>query len=145
MTISTVAELIEQHEGRKNLAYQDSRGFWTVGVGHNLQAKPLSDAAVDLIRDEDIQDAMVACVAIFGDVWASLAAPRQAALVDMAFQLGEAGLRKFERLIAAIQLGQWDTAAAEALSSDWATETSERAKCDAQMILSGLWPEGETS
>jgi lysozyme len=139
--IASVADLVTLHEGRKNLAYQDSRGIWSVGVGHNLQAKPLSDTAVDQIFQDDLRDAGNECIAIFGAAeFAALSAPRQAALVDAAFTLGQGGLSKFERMIAAIQIGQWDTAAAEMLSSTWATEAPERVKVDAKMLLTGKWP-----
>lgn len=39
--------------------------------------------------------------------------PAQEALFDMAFNLGMAGLRKFPKLLAAAQAGDWVTAAAE--------------------------------
>lgn len=139
-SIASVAALIEFHEGRKPLAYQDTRGNWTVGVGHDLEAKPLSDAAVDQIFKDDLADALAECWAIFGSAWASINAPRQAALQDMAYELGEGGLAKFVEMIAAVRVGDWPTAAAQALSSAWAAEVPERAKMDAEMLLTGGWP-----
>jgi lysozyme len=140
VTISSVAELVELHEGRKNFAYQDTRGIWTVGVGHNLQAKPLKDDAITLIRDGDIQDARTACEAIFPGLFATFSEPRQAALIDMVFQLGPAGVHGFSGMIAAIQIGDWDTAAADALASRWAQQTPARAQMNAEILRSGEWP-----
>ena len=45
--------------------------------------------------------------------WASYPAPVQEALFDMAFNLGLGGLKKFRRMLAAIDAGDWDTAAAQ--------------------------------
>jgi lysozyme len=150
MTIGTIEDLIEQHEGRKLIVYDDATGRPlvpgskvvgnpTFGVGHNGQ-KPLSTAAVNQIKTDDIADATAECVAIFGDAWPTFTAPRQAAFIDMAFELGENGLAKFEHMVAAAQVGQWQNVAAEALASAWAAQVPERAKTDAAMLLSGEWP-----
>ena len=140
MTIASVADLIESHEGRKNLAYQDSRGIWTVGVGHNLQSKPMPDAIITALRDADIADARVACFAIFLD-FPSYADARQAAICDMIFNMGEHEFRQFSHMIAAIAAGDWETAAAEALSSQWASQVPARAKADALMLKTSQWPD----
>lgn len=141
MSPRSVAELIELHEGRKVLAYQDSRGIWTVGVGHNLQSKPLPDHIITALRDDDIRDADQSCIAIFGAApFAAFSPARQAVLVDMAFQLGQGGLSKFAHMIAAIKAGDWTVAAAEALASDWAVQTPARAEMNAEILRTGQWP-----
>lgn len=137
----SVAELIELHEGRKALAYQDSRGIWTVGVGHNLQSKPLPDHIITALRDDDIRDADKACIAIFGaSEFAAFSAPRQAALTDMVFQLGQAGLLKSPHAIAAIKAGDWEAAAAHFLGGPWEAQTPARAETNAEMLRTGQWP-----
>ena len=45
--------------------------------------------------------------------WNTYPAPAQAALFDMAFNLGLGGLKKFPRLLAAVDAGEWDVAAAQ--------------------------------
>jgi lysozyme len=45
--------------------------------------------------------------------WTSYPAPVQEALFDMAFNLGLGGLKKFRRMLAAIDAGDWNTAAAQ--------------------------------
>lgn len=144
MTITNVHELIKTHEGWKNKAYPDSLGKWTVGVGHCLETKPLSDAAVQLIFDEDLRDATSACVNIFGGAFAAFGEPRMAALCDMAFQLGRGGLRAFTHMIAAIQADDWEAAAIHALDSGWAKQTPARAQMNAEILRSGEWPNGNS-
>ena len=46
----------------------------------------------------------------------------------MAFQLGETGQKNFENMWTALAAGDKDTAATEALMSDWAYQTPKRAK-----------------
>jgi GH24 family phage-related lysozyme (muramidase) len=45
--------------------------------------------------------------------WPSFPEPAQEALFDMAFNLGIGGLRKFVKLLAAVEAGDWETAALE--------------------------------
>jgi GH24 family phage-related lysozyme (muramidase) len=45
--------------------------------------------------------------------WPSYPAPAQEALFDMGYNLGVGGLLKFRQLLAAVDAGQWTTAAAE--------------------------------
>ena len=51
------------------------------------------------------------------EAWAGLTLARQYAIIDMVFNLGCAGLRKFKRFLAAVRDGQWGAAAAEIRAS----------------------------
>jgi hypothetical protein len=54
--------------------------------------------------------------------------------------MGPAKLARFEKMIAAIRSGAWQTAHDEVLNSQWAIEVKqERASCDADMLLTGEW------
>ena len=48
-----ITQQLKLHEGYKNTPYEDTEGHLTIGVGHNL-SKPLSNAVVELILEEDI-------------------------------------------------------------------------------------------
>jgi lysozyme len=54
--------LLEDLEGRRHTAYQDTAGKWTIGIGHLIQpsegwmkAATLTDAQVDALFDNDIK------------------------------------------------------------------------------------------
>ncbi len=47
--IDSIQTLLSYDEGCESLPYPDSRGIWTVGVGHNLEANPLPQSLVDAI------------------------------------------------------------------------------------------------
>jgi len=64
---------------------------------------------------------------------------RQAVLVDMAFNLGRAGLASFQKMRAALALGDFERAAAEMLDSLWARQVGRRARELAEMMQTGQW------
>lgn len=35
----TILEQLKRDEGRRPMPYQDSRGIWTAGYGHNMRAQ----------------------------------------------------------------------------------------------------------
>ena len=124
--------MIERHEGNRAMPYPDSLGIWTVGVGHNM-SRPLSAAAIQQILRDDIADATNDCVHAF-PWFADLTQPRQAALIDMCFNLGVTRLRGFRKFLAAMEHGDYETAANEMLDSLWAKQVHGRALELAQLV-----------
>lgn len=104
--------------------YQDSEGVWTIGYGHNLEAKGIPhDTALMLFRG-DIADAVDAVRHNFS-CYDQLSRPRQQVLISMGFQFGKAGLAKWPRFIAAVHLGKYDEAAEHLLDSKVAREQAQ--------------------
>ena len=118
-------DMIQRHEGCRHLPYQDSLGVWTVGYGHNLE-QPLSHAAVLQIFQDDLNEAINNCLHAF-PWFAELTTARANALVDMCFNLGLSRLQKFVKFLAAMERGDYDTAANEMLDSLWAKQVKGRA------------------
>jgi lysozyme len=73
------------------------------------------------------------------DFWKSLDEERQYALIDLCFQLGWVGLKKFKKMLKALTVKDYLTAAAELLDSKYATQTPKRAKRIANLIKTGVW------
>jgi len=65
---------------------------------------------------------------------------RQYALLDMCFQLGEKGLKRFRKMLQAIECKDFDAAARECLKSVYALETPRRARRIAKTLKTGVWP-----
>lgn len=137
------------NEGSRLVSYLDSEGYYTIGIGHCLgrgsefanvvwfQARVAQQFAQDY--NEAVNNA---CTDV-GDVcWGSLNEVRKAILTDMAFQLGKDGLADFKRMIAAILVEDWTTAASEMLASDYADQAQKRAKQNASILVMGTWPYG---
>ena len=62
---------------------------------------------------------------------------RRDALLNMAFQMGTAGVMKFKQMLAALDNKDWQRAKAMALDSAWATQTPQRAHRVAQQLMTG--------
>ena len=64
---------------------------------------------------------------------------RQEVLANMCFNLGLAGLRKFQRMIAALERQDWLDASREMLDSKWATQVGDRAIRLSNAMRVGQW------
>jgi len=129
-----IAQLI-QHEGQRSKAYQDSRGIWTIGVGHNLEANPISDMAIHQVLSDDITE-IEGRLDLNLPWWRSLSEVRQRVLADMCFNLGIGKLLGFNNTLAAIANGRYSDAAALMLQSTWAAQVGKRAKRLSRMMES---------
>jgi GH24 family phage-related lysozyme (muramidase) len=72
----------------------------------------MSDDAIDQLAAGDI-DAFTAQLQKTLPKWSTYPEPAQAALFDMAYNLGIGGLKKFPHMLAAVDAGDWETAANE--------------------------------
>ena len=131
--------MLERDEGRKNKMYLDSVGAWTIGIGHNLRDRPISDHAVDVIFEDDIADTERELVAALP--WVTDLDPvRYCVLMNMSYNLGVAGLLEFRQMLAAVQAKDWDKAADAMIDSKWADQVGARATRLERLMLSGVWP-----
>lgn len=138
-----IAEL-RRDEGVEYSPYNDTMGIPTVGVGHNLRAKPLpdgwkyplNDVQVDSLLDDDLED-------VFHDLgrnlpwWTDLNDVRQRVLANMAFNLGIGKLLGFRNTLIAMRQGKYDAAADGMLNSVWAAQVKGRATRLADMMRKG--------
>lgn len=134
----TLRDQLKQEEGLRLSPYRDSEGYLTIGYGHCLDKKPISQRAAEVIFDDDVADAEASVGARLS--WARhLDPPRWAVLVGMAYQMGIGGLLDFTKALAAIERSEWDEAAREMLDSRWARQTPERARRLAEQVRTGEW------
>ena len=72
--------------------------------------------------------------------WISRLDPaRKGVLINMAFQMGVAGLLGFRNTLALIQSGKYQEAARAMLQSKWATQTPARAQRLSNQMATGQW------
>lgn len=140
--------LIRLHEGCRLDPYWDSLGYPTQGWGRQMSLRQhvplslfpaISQQQADVWFDQDFQVAIRACQHIFGVYFPSMGSARNAALVDMAFELGEQGLNGFHDLIQATFAGRWQQAADAAKASLWDRQVPERAEDDEALLRTGDW------
>jgi len=133
----TITEQLKRDEGRKPKPYQDTQAVWTVGYGHNLTTGALSEDAMTQILQDDIQAVETSCLAL--PIWQRLSEPRKGVLLNMAFNLGFAGLMNFRRMYVALEAGDYERAAAEMLDSRWARQVGARADRLAKQMETDEW------
>ena len=130
-----------REEGTESCAYQDSLGYWTIGVGRLIDARKgggLSSDEIDFLLENDIKK-ITEQIHKFLPWVSKLNEPRQAVMLQMAFQMGIRGLLGFKRTLGSIEDGQFAEAADEMLQSEWAKQTPERANRLAQQMETGEW------
>lgn len=134
-SLVTLRALLKRHEGVRPTFYLDTLGIPTIGVGRNLRDKGLSSAEVDYLLDNDLMEIEHALRQQF--VWfAALSAPRQIALIDMAF-MGPKKLESFPQMVAAFAAGDYTEAARQMLASKWADQVGTRAVDLATIVRTG--------
>ena len=123
-------------EGLRLKPYRDTVGTLTSGHGRNLDDVGISKLEAEVLLDHDLAAAEQECRAVF--VWFSgLNEARQRVMVEMEFNLGTAGVRGFVRMIAALQVRDYETAATEMRQSRWAEQVGARATRLAETMRTG--------
>lgn len=127
-------------EGLKLTAYQDSLGFWTIGVGRLIDARKgggITREEAEYLLDHDIERASHAIEVL---PWvAILDRARRGVLINLCFNMGIGGLLGFRKMLAAMKDGQWETAAKELLDSTYAQQVGPRAYRLAKQLETGEW------
>jgi lysozyme len=135
---TNILDQLKRDEGLRLYPYADTTGNLTVGYGHNLTANGISQDAADLLLEDDLAIADKALKTALP--WtANLDLARYGALLNMTFNMGIRGLLGFHNALRAMQSGDWKTAGAELLSSEWAAQVGDRAKRLALQLESGEW------
>ena len=125
-----------RHEGKRGTAYDDKdgepiskkrsiEGKVTVGIGHNIEDKPLSDNIIYAILEEDIDDALTDCIRMFPN-WNDIPENKQAVICNLMFNMGYYTLGKFTQFRGAIAQGHWRTAAGHLKDSKWFRQVGKR-------------------
>lgn len=134
-------QMEEQEEGFRARVYKDTLGIDTVGDGYNLEANPqkLSDEEIadiykngitrerakELVELENEQ--VIKHLAADLPYFEALPEDAQIVLVDMAYNMGVAGVEKFKTMLADIENGDFVKAAHDGLNSRWAKQVHGRA------------------
>lgn len=135
MYIGLAAELIKKHEGLKLKPYKCPAGKMTIGYGRNLEDNGISEYEAEVLLHDDIQTCYAQCIKLA--CWNKLSEVRQAVLLDMCYNLGITRLKQFKKMLAALEVGAYNRAAAEMLDSAWARQVKTRATELAELMSKG--------
>jgi lysozyme len=134
-------EQLKRDEGEVLHAYQDSLGYWTIGIGiliDKLKGGGLRPEESEFIfnnRLKLVNESLESRIP-----WLCKLDPaRRGVLVNMAFQMGIDGLLGFKNTLAMIEKGDYQGAAKGMLNSLWARQTPARANRLSVQMKSGEW------
>ena len=132
MASEIVEKRIKEHEGYRDMVYLDSRGLATIGYGHLVteednfepkvqypKAQLLELFKKDLDRAEKEADELVGQIE-------ELHIVAKDCIIEMCFQLGKNGVRKFTKMLLALEERDYKTASLEMLDSKWNKQTPKR-------------------
>lgn len=149
-------DFILPHESSRQYAYDDTRGFRTIGVGLNLDLpesrkrieslglnfrdvyegkEPLTDDQIRRLFSQDVERA-VSVAKRYTPQLDSLPKNVQLVVVDMTFNLGS--LRNFPALREAINNRDWQSAANEMENSRWYHQVGNRSRKLVQMMRKAI-------
>lgn len=128
--------LIKQHEGFESSPYHCPAGKLTIGFGTNLESRGITMDEAEYITQNDIDALSDKMTGAWSWFYLENEA-RQAALIDMGYNLGFAGLCGFKKMIAAFEVQDYETAANEAMDSRWFTQVGKRGNRIVEIIRTG--------
>ena len=161
--IPTIEDQLILHEGLYLEPYVCPGGYWTIGVGRNLETKGLTDCeqvyifghdgmsrleVIERLKEQGITTEQAMWL-LANDIsecikdlktftwFDQLDDIRAKVVVDMRFNLGAAGFRKFRKMIAALERDDYDTAADEMVDSAWYHQVGTRARRLVEMMRTG--------
>lgn len=144
-----IRDQIAVHEGQVNYPYKDSRGFWTIGIGHLIgdgsdealaksgyakynKDNPMPEEEVNQLFAKDLDKHKK--IAESYPFYADMSEEGKKAILDLTFNMGDFynkkkpdGTYEWENLRAQLDRGDWEAAADNLASSAYARQVGNRA------------------
>jgi GH24 family phage-related lysozyme (muramidase) len=137
-------KMLAVHEGRRNTPYKDSKGLWTVGIGHLIgdgrslppsMNRTFSDAEVDELFSKDYKHHAAAAANIPG--YNQINDMGKVALIDLTFNMGPVWYKKWPNFCKAMGEGNWQLASQCLEQSAWYRQVGRRAPTIVGLIRNG--------
>ena len=129
MLYESLKERIKEHEGYCEQTYPDTLGYETGGYGHKMlpgETIPTDKSGWEIIFENDFQRAVNGAENILSGY--DIAEEAREVIIEMVFQMGEAGVSKFKNALAHLKEQRYNACASEMLNSRWANQTPNRAE-----------------
>jgi lysozyme len=140
----SIMEMIKLHEGVRTKPYKDSLGLWTVGVGHLIgDGKSLPPEWDRELSMKEVDELFLKDYTHHKDMatktpgWNKANETGQAAMIDLAFNMGGAWYKKWPNTAKALESGDFNKAADGLKDSKWYTQVKGRAVKIVEMIRNG--------
>ncbi|HEX8875378.1 MAG TPA: glycoside hydrolase family protein, partial [Phycisphaerales bacterium] len=123
----TLLRELHRDEGLRLKPYRCTAGKLTIGVGRNLDDVGITAEEADYLLRNDVYRAEAALDRQL-PWWRNLSDVRQRVILNMAFNLGMAGLLSFKTTLGHVEAGRYLEAAQSMLASKWARQVGPRAE-----------------
>jgi len=131
--LTKVQDLIINNEGYSSKPYKCTADKTTIGYGTNLDDRGITEAEALHIMSNDLKGLRINLGA--HELLGYMTESQEAALYDMAYNLGWRGFIGFKKMLFAIKCGEYELAAEELLDSKYAREdVPARAKRNADLL-----------
>jgi len=110
MNTKTLVQQLTEDEGNIPHAYQDSLGYWTIGVGRLIDKRKgggLSPDEIQYLLANDIKNKTADCRKLFPD-FDTYSQSRRDALVNLMFNLGYENLSSYKVFVGQVTRGEWE-------------------------------------
>ena len=135
--IEQLKETLKVDEGVVYEIYNDHLGYPTFGIGHLViegdpelgapVGTPVSESRVDECFEKDVESVIGDCKKLH-EGWDDYPQEVKQIVANMMFNMGLTRLSKFSKHNAALQSGDWETAAVEGRDSRWYDQVTNRAE-----------------
>lgn len=133
-----VDDLIALNEGDRYNVYEDTVGKRSIGRGRNLDDIGISHDELMLMYQNDKARALKGLAAY--PWFTGLSQARQAACLDLMFNMGPGKFRTFVRFISAMATSNWSAAADELKDSALYKQARARTERNIDLIRNEEWP-----
>ena len=135
--VDQLKETLKVDEGVVYEIYNDHLGYPTFGIGHLVLegdpehraavGTPVSEDRVDECFEKDVESVIGDCKKLH-EGWDDYPQEVKQIVANMMFNMGLTRLSKFSKHNAALQSGDWETAAVEGRDSRWYDQVTNRAE-----------------
>lgn len=139
--INNIYEQLREDEGERLTAYQDTEGYWTIGIGVLIDSRKgggITKAESAYLFNNRLNAKAQELQTKFPQ-FKELDEVRQGVLLNMSYQLGVDGLLAFRKMIAAVVAHNWYEAARQMKDSKWYRQTTNRAERLIKQMQTGEW------
>ena len=126
--LKQASELVKKHEGLRLKPYRCTAGKLTIGYGRNIEDRGITVDEAESLLNNDMKECYKDLMTnVFPDDWVSIPEPIKIVVLDMRFQLGSTGFKKFKGTIKAVKDHNWLEMLLQMKDSRWYTQTRNRA------------------
>ena len=137
--LNNLKEQIAKHEGYEPKVYKCTNGYDTIGYGFAIKDLYMDKEVADLILDQKINKLLkrISADEDWGDWFLEKPQVIQEVLINMIYQIGFSGVKRFRKTIQYIKDDNFLMASEEMLDSKWAkSDSPNRAKELSEIVKS---------